>query len=164
MKARITFLVTATLLSAAISCSRQEPVATTEADPMMGTWKLNLEKSVYDPGPPPASTTIKLEPWGDGGMKNTTDTVDAQGVQTHSEYSANFDGKDYPITGSQNYDTVSLRRIDSHTRVRIDKKGGSEVRMVRTTMAPDDRSFTSASVGVNAQGQAFHNVAVYDKQ
>ena len=133
-------------------------------DPVMGTWKLNLAKSKYDPGPPQRSLTLRIEPSGPNGMKVTTDGVDGQGQPTHTEYTANFDGKDYAIKGSTSYDTVTLKRIDPYTRVRIDKKGGNVVRMLRASVSKDGKTLTVASVGVNAQGQAAHDIAVYDKQ
>jgi hypothetical protein len=47
------------------------------ADPMVGTWKVDLSKSTYSPGPAPKSAVNKFEPWEDG-MKATIDIVDAQ--------------------------------------------------------------------------------------
>src|SRR5437868_1444573 len=50
----------------------------------LGTWKLNLAKSTYSPGPPPKSNNVKWERWEDG-FKITTDGIDAQGKATHTE-------------------------------------------------------------------------------
>src|SRR5438105_2864171 len=36
------------------------------ADPFMGTWKLNLAKSSYKPGPAPRSVVFTVEPAGQG--------------------------------------------------------------------------------------------------
>ena len=91
-------------------------------DPLNGTWKLNLTKSKYSGGPPPKSQIIKYEPYGGDGLKITTDGVDAQGNPTHTETSAKFDGKDYPLTGSPNADTISMKRIDANTTERTYKK------------------------------------------
>jgi len=43
------------------------------ADKNVGTWKLNLAKSKYSPGPAPKSQTLKIEAWGDDGVKYTAD-------------------------------------------------------------------------------------------
>src|ERR1051325_9531921 len=44
-------------------------------DPMMGTWKLNLVKSTYDPGPKPTRDVIvKFEAVGGDGIKTSIDT------------------------------------------------------------------------------------------
>src|SRR5688500_12039259 len=73
------------------------------SDPRIGTWKLNVAKSKYSPGPPPQSGTLKVEASGQG-EKATSEGVNAEGGRTGTQYTANFDGKDYPITGSQNAD------------------------------------------------------------
>src|SRR5262245_61826519 len=62
---------------------------------LTGTWKWNVAKSKYSPGPAPQSNTIKFEAI-DGGIKLLADGADAQGKKTHNEYTAKFDGKDYP--------------------------------------------------------------------
>src|SRR5262245_54963753 len=46
--------------------------------PMFGTWKLNVAKSKYSPGPAPKSQVAKLDPV-DGGMKVVSDRVEADG-------------------------------------------------------------------------------------
>jgi hypothetical protein len=93
------------------------------SDPRIGTWKLNVAKSKYSPGPAPPALTVNVEPSGQG-EKVTTEFVNADGTRTTIEYTANFDGKDYPLTGSQIADTVSLKRSNARTTVRTDKKGG----------------------------------------
>jgi len=66
----------------------------------MGTWKLNVAKSKYSPGPAPQALTVKVEPSGQG-EKVTAEFVNADGTRTTTQYTANFDGKDNPLTGSQ---------------------------------------------------------------
>jgi hypothetical protein len=41
------------------------------ADPRIGTWKLNVAKSKFDPGPPPQSLIVKVEPSGNGEKVST---------------------------------------------------------------------------------------------
>jgi len=100
------------------------------SDPRIGTWKLNVEKSKYSPGPAPQSVMVKVEPAGQG-EKTTTDFVNADGTRTTTEYTANFDGKNSPLTGSQfGADMVSLKRINAQTTERTDKKGDKVVRVL----------------------------------
>ena len=82
------------------------------SDPRIGTWKLNVAKSKYSPGPAPRSNTLKVEASGQG-EKVTTEGVNAEGGRTGIQYTANYDGKDYPITGTLNADMISLKRIDA---------------------------------------------------
>src|SRR5262245_19729106 len=96
------------------------------ADPRIGTWKLNAAKSKYDPGPPPQSLTVTVEPAGQG-EKVTAEIVNADGSRVSTVYTANFDGKDSPLTGSPTANTVALKRVNPHTTVRTDKKDGKVV-------------------------------------
>ncbi|MDQ6705604.1 MAG: hypothetical protein M3Z85_06535, partial [Acidobacteriota bacterium] len=75
-------------------------VALWAADPAVGSWKLNVAKSKYSPGPAPKSATITYEETADG-IKRTAESIDAEGKKTSFEYTAKFDGKDYPVSGSE---------------------------------------------------------------
>ncbi len=132
-------------------------------DPRVGTWKLNVAKSKYSPGPAPKSLTVKVEAAGKG-EKVTAEFVDADGTRRTTGYTANFDGKDYPLTGSQIADTVSLKRIDARTTERTDKKAGKVAQTLRRVVARDGKTMTVTTKGTNAQGQAVNNVGVFEKQ
>jgi hypothetical protein len=133
------------------------------SDPRMGTWKLNVAKSKYSPGPAPQALTVKVEPSGQG-EKATAEFVNADGTRTTTQYTANFDGKDNPLTGSQIADTVSLKRIDARTTDRTDKKGGKVAQTLRRVVSKDGKTMTVTTKGTNAQGQAVNNVAVFAKE
>jgi hypothetical protein len=82
-----------------------------EKAPFAGTWKLDLAKSKYDPGPMPKSATdVNTEV--DGAMKSVQESVDADGKASRVEWTAKFDGKDYPVTGGTAGTTISLTRPD----------------------------------------------------
>ena len=128
----------------------------------LGTWKLNLEKSKYSPGPAPKSSTIKFEAAGKG-VKVTGEGVGADGKPFANEYTANFDGKEVPYKGSANIDTVSIRRINANTTERTDKKDGKLVQTIKRVVAKDGKSFTATVKGKNSKGEPVHNVLVWDK-
>ena len=91
-------------------------------DPLIGTWKLNLAKSKYEPGPAPKAGTVKYEATNQG-LKVSVDSDEAGGP-THWGYTANFDGKDYPVAGNPDGDVVVLKRITSTTTEAAFKKSG----------------------------------------
>lgn len=138
-------------------------VSAQASNPRIGTWKLNVEKSKYSPGPAPQSLTMKIEAAGEG-EKATTEGVNAAGTATMTQYTAHVDGKDYPMTGSQNADTVSLKRIDARTMERTDKKGEKVVATSTRVVSEDGKTMTVTTKGTNAQGQAVDNVSVWEKQ
>src|SRR5258706_10477678 len=74
-------------------------VARAADDPHVGIWKLNLEKSKFNPGPLPRSRTVTIVPFGDG-VKLRTEEITAEGKQRTVEYSATYDGKEHPRTES----------------------------------------------------------------
>ncbi len=133
------------------------------ADPSVGTWKLNVAKSKYSPGPPPKSATITFEDTADG-VKRTGESVDAEGKTTSFTYTAKFDGKDYPITGSETYDAIALKRINDHTSQASLKKSGKVVTNARRVVSKNGKTMTLTTAGTNAKGQKTKNVAVYEKQ
>jgi hypothetical protein len=138
-------------------------VSAQASNPRIGTWKLNLEKSKYDPGPAPQRNTMTIEASGEG-EKATTEGVNAAGTATGTQYTAQYDGKDYPMTGSQNADTVALKRIDARTLERTDKKGDKVVATSTRVVSEEGKTMTVTTKGTNAQGQAVHNVTGWDKQ
>jgi hypothetical protein len=138
-------------------------VSAQESDARIGTWRLNVAKSKYSPGSGPQSLTVKVEASGQG-EKVTSEGVNAAGTPTMTQYTANFDGKDYPLTGSQNADKVSLKRIDARTTERTDKKGDTVVITRTRVVSQDGKTMTVTEKGTNAQGQAVDNVVVFEKQ
>jgi hypothetical protein len=109
------------------------------------------------------SNTLKVEASGQG-EKVTTEGVNAEGGRTATQYTANYDGKDYPLTGSQIANTVSLKRIDARTTERTDKKDGKVVMTLTRVVSQDGKTMTVTAKGTNAQGQTVNNVAFWEKQ
>jgi hypothetical protein len=101
---------------------------------------------------------------GTNGYKQTTDGTNAQGAATHTASTASWDGKDYPVTGSADYDSVSLMKIVAFTLITVNKRSGVVVRMMRTVVSKNGTTSTSAVIGYTIQRIAFHNVVVLDKQ
>jgi hypothetical protein len=148
---------------AAFTTTFATTAAAQSTNPGMGSWKLNVGKSKYSPGPAPQSLTARFEPAGQG-VKLTTEGVAADGSRTATEYTANYDGKDYPLKGSPLADTVSLKRVDTWTSLRTDKKNGKTVVNYKRVVAKDGKSFTVEITGTNAKGEPFNNMLVFDRQ
>jgi len=132
-------------------------------DAIVGAWKLNVAKSKFDPGPPPKSGTVKYEAT-DGGYKRTGETIEVDGKKTSFQYTAMYDGKDYPVTGSELFDSIAVKSINDHTAEATLKKGGKAVRSAKREISHDGKVMTIIMTGTNEKGEKVHNKAVYDKQ
>jgi hypothetical protein len=132
------------------------------SDVYMGTWKLNEAKSNIPAGAP-KNTTVVYSAVGDN-VKVTVDGVDGSGKPTHNEWTGKFDGKDYPLTGDPDADTRAYRRIDDHTTILTNKKGGKVVATGKIVVAADGKSRTVTLSGTDPMGMKFKYDAAYDKQ
>jgi hypothetical protein len=134
------------------------------SNPNIGTWKQNVAKSTYKSGTAIKSGTTTIEAAG-AGVKYTIDSVGADGTVRHWEYTANYDGKDNPITGnSQNGDSAAVTRVDANTTRTVYKKGGKVTVTNTSVVSGDGKTRTNTSKGTNALGQTVDNLQVYDKQ
>jgi len=134
------------------------------SDSQIGLWKLNLAKSKYNPGPAPKSATTKVEAAGPG-VKITVDQVAADGKPIHWEVTANYDGKDNRIVGTNpDADMAARTRIDANTIQTVNKKGGKVTTTQRSAVSADGKTRTVTTTGTDAQGRTVNNVAVYDRQ
>jgi hypothetical protein len=134
-----------------------------QGDPFVGTWVLNVAKSKYVPGPAPKDQTVIYEAAGQG-VKVTAKGTDGTGKPTTTTYTANYDGKDYPVTGNPDWDMTSLKRVDPNTAEFTRKRAGKVVQTGTNVVSKDGKTRTTTTTGVNAQGQKINNVAVYEKK
>jgi hypothetical protein len=135
------------------------------ADPWFGTWKQNLAKSTYNPGPQPKNAALRTEePW-EGGLKSTVDGVDPDGTVRRVVVAAKWDGKFYPVTGlAASTTTRAYTRINQRTISYVTKVDGKELTTVRTVVSSDGKTATTTVTGKNAQGQDVHNTITWDRQ
>ena len=154
-----------------------------ESDPLIGTWVLNIAKSTFSPGPAPQNEsrtyilegqqtkmtakgvseprtylTVRQE------IKATSKGMDANGTPTVREWTIVYDGKDRPITGDADADTVSLRRTSAFTAECTRKRAGHVVITDTGVISRDGTTMTITTHGINAKGQPIDDVLVFEKQ
>ena len=91
------------------------------------------------------------------------ESISAIGTAASSEYSYRLDGRDYPVTGSPEYDTRSLKGSGQVVEGTL-KKAGKVVQTYKRVISSDGRTMTVTTTGTNELGQTINNVAVYEKQ
>jgi hypothetical protein len=133
------------------------------SDPANGTWELNLTKSKYASTPAPKSETRTIEVVGDR-ITYTARTIDAEGKTTVAQFTANYDGKEYPLKGNPNVDAISLKRIDRFITESTTVKAGKVVYRYRRVVSADGKVMTLTSQSTNAKGETLTDIQVYDKK
>ena len=156
-------LTTMALLGLAVATALPQ-AGLTQSNPWLGTWKLNVAKSTYSPGPPPRSGTLIYEAVGQG-YRTTTEGIDGQGNPTKTVAGPYvIDGRSYPYTGSPAFDSESYRQVNDYTLESTRTKAGKVVQTTTRVLSADGKTRTVTTTGVNERGQQINNVAVYDKQ
>ena len=131
---------------------------------MAGTWKLNAAKSTYSPGPAPKSMTIVYAPAAGDALTISVEVVPATGAPQKWEMTAAYDGKDHPVTGNPDADSISMKRINDTTGESTFKKGGKVMAVNTRVLSADGKTLTITTKGTTSDGKPRHDVAVYDKQ
>lgn len=133
------------------------------AENWLGTWKLDVAKSKYSPGPAPKSLTLKWEST-PAGIKFTSDGVGADGKSNHSAYVSKFDGKDVAYEGNPDADSCAPMKVDDSNYTNSWKKGGKPTISAKVAVSADGKTMTITQTGTDAKGQAVNNSIVYTKQ
>jgi hypothetical protein len=132
-----------------------------QSNPFVGTWKLNVASSKYDPGPAPQSQT---RTWDASGMV-MVNGINAAGKPTSYGYTVNGDGKEYPTMGSvpNTADKLTTKKIDANTFEANFTKAGKHVETATFAVSNGGKTLTIHAKGATDAG-AFNNVLVWDKQ
>jgi hypothetical protein len=129
-------------------------------DPLLGTWKLSLEKSTGVGLPALKSQTLT---WSGEGqtLVATLDYVDAQGRSGKFVYTMIIDGQPHPTTGSPNYDASAFIRF-GNTINQVNFKNGKAVDAGHARFETGN-IYTFTSEG-NYAGLPQRRVLVWDRQ
>ena len=146
------FVITTALSAAA------QPSASTEIDPVIGTWRLDVAHSQYSPGPPPKAEVRIYEPDHEG-VKTTIRTQRPDGQATTVEYIASYNEVIAAVTGSTTVDAIQMKKIDELNAEAVLRQGGTVVGTARRTISRDGLSMT---ITLMRKGPTpVSNVAVY---
>ena len=132
-------------------------------NPSLGTWKLNVAKSKYNPGPAPKSLTRTLEGQGDR-VKYSFEGIAADGSALSYSFTVAYDGKDYPVTGSapEGADSISFSKPTAGSVEATLKKGGEAVLISSVKVSADGKVTTIEQTSPSGKGSV-HNIIVFDK-
>jgi hypothetical protein len=131
-------------------------VSAQNANPRIGKWKLKQE--------PPALNIMTYEPWGNGGMKVTVESTNAQGRKSTWTYNTMFDGKDMPVSGDTRTETTSVKKVDDRTNEITNKRGGKVTQVIINVLSPDGKRIDNTYKNYNESGElSSTTTAVYER-
>jgi hypothetical protein len=126
----------------------------------LGTWRLDLTKSRYAPGPPPRAET-RVYARDATGVKGTIERHHADGRKEVIEYRADSD-QDTPVSGTQAYDTARFRRVDDNTMEAVLSHAGRVYGYARRIISADGQTLT-ITFRREEPGDMVNNIAVYSR-
>jgi len=130
-------------------------------DPLIGSWKLNLEKSTYVGLSAPKSQTLTWT--GEG--HNFIDTI--EGVNTEGQPSKVilrhiYDGMPRPSTGTRAYDSSTYTRI-GNTINWARFRNGKVVTVGQGVFVPG-KTYTATEEGIDRNNQPLHDHLMFERQ
>jgi hypothetical protein len=133
------------------------------ADPVVGTWKLNVEKSKFSSGHElTAASRVYTEADGMYTLKQKLTGADGKETSSSSQYSEGKDVKQEDPNGPA--DTVHAKKVSANTWNFELKKGGKIVGHVHRVVSADGKTLTVHNTGANITGGGEDQTLVYDKQ
>jgi hypothetical protein len=127
-------------------------------------WKLNLEKSKFNPGPGLGSGILNYEET-ERGFIGKFEGTSAQGISIKDTFGPfTLDGKPYPVAGATVYDATSHKTINDTTTEIVRWKGDKPVQWGTRVLSADGKTLTFTNTGTNSRGEQLNHIIVYDKQ
>ena len=134
-----------------------------DSDPVVGTWQLNVAKSTFA-----ASSALKSQTrtYTQSGSSITLvmKTVGADGKESTLKTTYQLDGKNYPVTGAADYDSLSAKQLNTYTASFTLKKAGKAVGRTSRTVSHDGKQMTSKLSLTSAKGEMTESVLVFDRK
>jgi hypothetical protein len=154
MKKIASLMLVATLLVAGIAFA---------ADPVVGTWKLNVAKSKFASDQQyTAATRVYSEAGGVYTLKQKLTSADGKETSYSVQYSDGKDMKQQDLNSPA--ETLHAKMVSANTWDFELKRGGKVVGHVHRVVSADGKTLTVHNTGTQASGVIGDETLVYDKQ
>ena len=132
------------------------------ADPIVGSWKLNVAKSKFTAGQElKSSSRVYTEANGVYTLEQKLTGADGKEVSLRTQYS---DGKDMKQETGGPVDSTHAKKVDAHTWDFELKKGDKVVGHVHRVVSADGKTLTVQNTGMMLSGMTGDQTLVFDKQ
>jgi hypothetical protein len=176
---KCSLMVAVSVIALSTDLLSQDPVL--RPNPLIGTWKQNMEKSTYSPGPPPLKGSYSVRQYAagtDGSIVAITMNIGPEGLPALGAISAAYyDGKEYPQhtvatlgtslashVAPKIERTISYSPVDPYTVKIVQKEDDKIVSASTRTISRDGRTMTDRFDYTDAAGQHVTNVLIFEKQ
>jgi hypothetical protein len=132
------------------------------ADPVIGTWKLNVEKSKFSAGHElKAATRTYTEADGVYTLEQKMTGADGKETSSTAQYS---NGKDVKQQSNPALDTTHAKMVNANTWNFELKKDGKVIGRVHRVVSADGKTLTVHNTGTQLSGANVDETLVYDRQ
>jgi len=133
-------------------------------DPFLGTWKLNPEKSRFDPNHRPSEARMSWEIDTEGHYVMTAEGMNAKGEKV-VERPQRFilDGRPHPVPDFPGLAAVATRPDARTIRCEVRREDGSIVGEGTFVLSADGTALTATNAGYDAQLRQFQQSTVWDR-
>ena len=138
-------------------------VTAASADPLVGRWVLNVQRSHYGGGAEPRIEETFTCEVAKEALKCKIESVRAGGRKLVGSFTATYDGKPRPTIGIPDADEVILQKRDDYVADATFSYKGRPVFGYRAVRSDDGRSLTVVSVDPTTR-VALNSVVVYDRR
>jgi hypothetical protein len=135
------------------------------ADAFSGTWQLNVAKSKFAPGTEVKEVTVVVAEQGDNLAVTVKGTAgDGNPIAVKYTLPAKGGAVSYIEGAPPSGATATTKRVNPTTIDSTSSVNGKEVGSTRSVVSADGKTLTRVVKGVDAQGKAFQNTEVYERQ
>lgn len=124
------------------------------SNPRFGVWQLESDR------PPPYKNVMTYEPWGDGGMKITVATTNAEGEESEWSYTTLFDGVFRPVAGQENAESA-VEVVDERTNRILNRRNGEVGQVIVNVLSEDGNTIDNEYRRRLADGTESVSHAIY---
>ncbi len=121
---------------AAADAEAAQAAAETPENPRFGVWQLESDR------PPPYRNVMTYEPYGDGGMRITVATTNAEGETSSWGYVTMFDGEFHPVEGQENA-TTAVEVVDDRTNRILNARDGEVYQVIVNVLSEDGNTINN---------------------
>ena len=98
------------------------------------------------------------------GLKVAIHSVDADGTAHDTGSTFTYDGKQHPVMGPTDYDTIAVTRVGTSESKTELIKSGKVIGHLARVVSKDGKTMTISNKGTDADGKETNFSVVWDKQ